>query len=110
MALQYLDMMKSLATSDSTKWVVPMELTSFVSSFARNMAGAASGNDRLVGNGGTSHAATTASGASEPAAGATATAPPERVGATSAPRPRPGSRRRLLLRSSAACANQLLLP
>jgi regulator of protease activity HflC (stomatin/prohibitin superfamily) len=41
MALQYLDMMKSLATSDSTKWVVPMEITSFVSTFARNMAGAA---------------------------------------------------------------------
>lgn len=41
MALQYLDMMRSLATSDSTKWVVPMELTSFVTSFARNMTTAA---------------------------------------------------------------------
>jgi regulator of protease activity HflC (stomatin/prohibitin superfamily) len=51
MALQYLEMMKSLATSDSTKWVIPMEITSFVSTFARNMAGAASGNGNS-GNGG----------------------------------------------------------
>jgi regulator of protease activity HflC (stomatin/prohibitin superfamily) len=42
MALQYLDMMRSLATSESTKWVLPMELTSFVTSFARNMTSAAS--------------------------------------------------------------------
>ena len=41
MALQYLDMMKSLAGSESTKWVVPMELTSFVQGFARNMSSAA---------------------------------------------------------------------
>jgi regulator of protease activity HflC (stomatin/prohibitin superfamily) len=41
MALQYLDMMKSLAGSDSTKWVVPMELTTFVQGFARNMSAAA---------------------------------------------------------------------
>ena len=41
MALQYLEMMKSLAGSESTKWVVPMELTSFVQNFARNMSGAA---------------------------------------------------------------------
>jgi hypothetical protein len=41
MALQYLEMMKSLAGSDSTKWVVPMELTSFVQGFARNMSSAA---------------------------------------------------------------------
>jgi regulator of protease activity HflC (stomatin/prohibitin superfamily) len=41
MALQYLDMMKSLAGSDSTKWVVPMELTTFVQGFARNMSSAA---------------------------------------------------------------------
>jgi regulator of protease activity HflC (stomatin/prohibitin superfamily) len=47
MALQYLDMMKSLATSDSTKWVVPMELTSFVQNFASNVAAAA----RAPGNG-----------------------------------------------------------
>jgi regulator of protease activity HflC (stomatin/prohibitin superfamily) len=38
MALQYLDMMRSLAGSDSTKWVIPMELTTFVQGFARNMA------------------------------------------------------------------------
>jgi regulator of protease activity HflC (stomatin/prohibitin superfamily) len=42
MALQYLDMMRSLAASDSTKWVLPMELTSFVTNFARNMTAAAS--------------------------------------------------------------------
>jgi regulator of protease activity HflC (stomatin/prohibitin superfamily) len=41
MALQYLDMMRSLAGSDSTKWVIPMELTSFVQGFARNMAASA---------------------------------------------------------------------
>ena len=41
MSLQYLDMMRSLASSDSTKWVIPMELTSFVSGFARNLATAA---------------------------------------------------------------------
>jgi regulator of protease activity HflC (stomatin/prohibitin superfamily) len=41
MALQYLDMMKALAGSESTKWVVPMELTSFVTNFARNMTSAA---------------------------------------------------------------------
>ena len=40
MALQYLDMMKSMASSDSTKWVLPMELTSFVQGFARNIASA----------------------------------------------------------------------
>jgi regulator of protease activity HflC (stomatin/prohibitin superfamily) len=46
MALQYLDMMKALAEGPSTKWVVPMELTSFVQGFARNMSSAAgnSGN------------------------------------------------------------------
>jgi regulator of protease activity HflC (stomatin/prohibitin superfamily) len=42
MALQYLDMMKSLAGSDSTKWIVPMELTNFVSGFARTIAQASS--------------------------------------------------------------------
>jgi regulator of protease activity HflC (stomatin/prohibitin superfamily) len=41
MALQYLDMMRTLAGSESTKWVVPMELTSFVQGFARNMSSAA---------------------------------------------------------------------
>jgi regulator of protease activity HflC (stomatin/prohibitin superfamily) len=43
MALQYLDMMKSLAAGPSTKWVLPMELTSFVQGFARNVAAAATG-------------------------------------------------------------------
>jgi regulator of protease activity HflC (stomatin/prohibitin superfamily) len=42
MALQYLDMMKALAGGPSTKWVIPMELTSFVQGFARNLAVAAS--------------------------------------------------------------------
>jgi regulator of protease activity HflC (stomatin/prohibitin superfamily) len=44
MALQYLDMMRALANGPSTKWVVPMELTTFVQGFARNMATAAGGN------------------------------------------------------------------
>jgi regulator of protease activity HflC (stomatin/prohibitin superfamily) len=38
MGLQYLDMMKELAAGPSTKWVIPMELTSFVQGFARNLA------------------------------------------------------------------------
>jgi len=42
MALQYLDMMKALAAGPSTKWVLPMELTSFVQGFARNLAASAS--------------------------------------------------------------------
>jgi len=41
MSLQYLDMMKALASGPSTKWVIPMELTSFVQGFARSMAAAA---------------------------------------------------------------------
>jgi regulator of protease activity HflC (stomatin/prohibitin superfamily) len=44
MALQYLDMMKALAGGPSTKWVIPMELTTFVQGFARNMANAAGVN------------------------------------------------------------------
>ncbi len=43
MMLQYLEMMKAMGASDSTKWVIPLELTSFVQGFARNMA-AASGS------------------------------------------------------------------
>ena len=35
MSLQYLDMMKELSRGQSTKWVIPMELTSFVQAFAR---------------------------------------------------------------------------
>jgi regulator of protease activity HflC (stomatin/prohibitin superfamily) len=50
MALQYLDMMRSLAGSQSTKWVVPMELMSFASSFARNMSAAASTPPSANGN------------------------------------------------------------
>jgi len=46
MALQYLDMMKTLAGGPSTKWVIPMELTSFVQSFTRNLAASASPSGR----------------------------------------------------------------
>jgi regulator of protease activity HflC (stomatin/prohibitin superfamily) len=41
MTLQYLDMMKALANGDATKWIIPMELTTLVSGFARTMAQAA---------------------------------------------------------------------
>lgn len=34
MALQYLDTMKTLAAGDSTKWIIPMELTQFLQRFA----------------------------------------------------------------------------
>ncbi|HXH22102.1 MAG TPA: SPFH domain-containing protein [Dehalococcoidia bacterium] len=44
MILQYLDMMKALAGSSASKWIVPMELTSFVQGFARNLASAAGGD------------------------------------------------------------------
>ncbi len=44
MGLQYLEMMKGLASSDASKWIVPSELTQFVSNFARNAA--ASGNSQ----------------------------------------------------------------
>ena len=40
MGLQYLDMMRSLAGSPSTKWIVPAELTTFVQGFARNLMAA----------------------------------------------------------------------
>jgi regulator of protease activity HflC (stomatin/prohibitin superfamily) len=46
LALQYLDMMKSMAAGPSTKWILPMELTSFVQGFARNMAAAANPPDQ----------------------------------------------------------------
>jgi regulator of protease activity HflC (stomatin/prohibitin superfamily) len=41
MGLQYLDMMKALAGSSASKWIVPMELTTFVQGFARTLAAAA---------------------------------------------------------------------
>jgi regulator of protease activity HflC (stomatin/prohibitin superfamily) len=44
MGLQYLEMMKGLASSDASKWIVPTELTQFISSFARNAG--ASGNSQ----------------------------------------------------------------
>ncbi len=40
MGLQYLDMMKALAGSSASKWIVPMELTSFVQGFANNLMAA----------------------------------------------------------------------
>jgi regulator of protease activity HflC (stomatin/prohibitin superfamily) len=41
MSLQYLDMMKALASSASSKWIVPAELTTFVQGFARNLMASA---------------------------------------------------------------------
>ena len=38
MGLQYLEVMKDLAGSDSSKWIVPSELTQFAANFARNAA------------------------------------------------------------------------
>jgi regulator of protease activity HflC (stomatin/prohibitin superfamily) len=38
MSLQYLDMMKELANSSSTKWVVPMDLVTLAQNFTRSMA------------------------------------------------------------------------
>ncbi len=39
MSLQYLEVMRSLAGSESSKWIVPAELTQFVANFAANAAG-----------------------------------------------------------------------
>ena len=39
MGLQYLEVMRSLASSESSKWIVPAELTQFVANFAANAAG-----------------------------------------------------------------------
>ena len=39
MSLQYLEVMRSLAASESSKWIVPAELTQFVANFAANAAG-----------------------------------------------------------------------
>ncbi|HLF71376.1 MAG TPA: SPFH domain-containing protein [Dehalococcoidia bacterium] len=64
LSLQYLDMMKALANGPSTKWVIPMELTTFVQGFARNMAVAAV--PRATANGGSA----SNGGAAEPPAGA----------------------------------------
>jgi regulator of protease activity HflC (stomatin/prohibitin superfamily) len=46
MALQYLEMMKTLGQGESTKWILPMELTSFASNLARNMNMAASNGNQ----------------------------------------------------------------
>ncbi len=60
LALQYLDMLKTLANGPSTKWVVPMELTAFVQSFGRTLAGATAlppgGNGAAPENGGAAEA------------------------------------------------------
>ncbi len=39
MSLQYLEVMRSLACSESSKWIVPAELTQFAANFAANAAG-----------------------------------------------------------------------
>ena len=39
MGLQYLEVMRSLANSESSKWIVPTELTQFVASFANRAGG-----------------------------------------------------------------------
>ena len=43
LGLQYLDMMKGLASSDASKWIVPTELTRFISAFSGNKEGSAGG-------------------------------------------------------------------
>lgn len=43
MGLQYLEMMKGLASSEASKWIVPTELTQFISAFAGNAAGKGAG-------------------------------------------------------------------
>jgi len=39
MAIQYLETLKTLSASQSTKWVIPMELTQLVSPFVQNLKG-----------------------------------------------------------------------
>ena len=39
MGLQYLEVMRSLAESESTKWLIPTELTQFMTKFAGQLAG-----------------------------------------------------------------------
>ena len=38
MSLQYLEVMRALANSESSKWLIPTELTQFISSFANRSA------------------------------------------------------------------------
>jgi regulator of protease activity HflC (stomatin/prohibitin superfamily) len=51
LSLQYLDMMRTLAGSESTKWIVPMELTQFVQGFGRSIIAAAAAPAGQGGNG-----------------------------------------------------------
>ena len=45
MGLQYLDTLRNLANSESTKWIIPMELTNAARSIAERLGvGVASGN------------------------------------------------------------------
>jgi regulator of protease activity HflC (stomatin/prohibitin superfamily) len=67
MALQYLDMMKALASGPSTKWVVPMELTSFVQGFARTLAVASQPQNGGPSNGSRSNGNSTDNGNPPPA-------------------------------------------
>jgi regulator of protease activity HflC (stomatin/prohibitin superfamily) len=47
MALQYLDTMKELAAGESTKWIIPMELTQFLERFAGNSNGTDGARQRI---------------------------------------------------------------
>jgi hypothetical protein len=46
MALQYLEMMKQLGQSESTKWVIPMDLGQIAGPMGAALEGLASGNGR----------------------------------------------------------------
>jgi regulator of protease activity HflC (stomatin/prohibitin superfamily) len=48
MALQYLDTMKELARGDSTKWIIPLELTQFLQSFVTTDGASATPGRRQV--------------------------------------------------------------
>ena len=48
MALQYLDTMRALAAGDSTKWIIPMELTQFLQRFASPDDARSNGGRRRV--------------------------------------------------------------
>jgi regulator of protease activity HflC (stomatin/prohibitin superfamily) len=73
MALQYLDMMKNLANSPASKWIVPAELTNFATGFARTMAAAGSGGGN--GNAGGTAVVTPPRPATPPASPPPPTAP-----------------------------------
>ena len=49
MGLQYLDALRTLATSDSTKWIVPMELTNAARAIVERLGVGSSGNSASSG-------------------------------------------------------------